>query len=335
MKIINLKAEHSDQFKKKFDETFAASELFYGNTISKDFLTKRLFKSSIFPSDFSKIVITDNGKIGGFAIANLRRNPGQKSSDYLYLNLFFIAPEFQNQGLGTKLIKNLLKTAKERNKKGMITSLQWCGIWSGLLAKWERTIKFCKRTGGVVQKGEIFLEYDLFSNVDERKYNLSLNKNFEIRAYDKKDLRKFHLFVSKNFGIGWTHEALRKVSHTYESFNGYGLAETYDPGDVWMISKKNDILGFCVVQSGSEEIDNEKCFFGPIGIAHELRGKGLGGLLFFKAANYLRGKGKKVMGFWTDQNLYFKFYKKFGIKKTHETVNIKWPILKTGAGACK
>jgi len=322
MHIKALKIEHSGQFKKLFDECFSQLKVPYANTIHHDFILKRVFQSSIYSTDCSKAIFSSSRELCGFCIANLSLNPLQKNWEKLYLNLFFIKPDFRNSGFGRELINNLILTAKDSNKKSIITSLQWSGIWPGIFVNWKDSIKFCKKTGGEIKSGEIFLEIDLLDIPVDKYIKNTADNSILIRPYHNDDFQNLKK-IAGQFGTGWLHEILNKVSHQYDSFNGYGLTNTYNLNDVIVAENYDGLCGFCIVQSNNSNIIS---FFGPVGILQKYRKRGIGSLMFFKAVKYLKSIGKKKMGLWTSQKIFENFYKKLGFYKTFETIHIEWNI---------
>jgi GNAT superfamily N-acetyltransferase len=319
MSIIPLeKTFSSKHFKELFDECFGLRDAPYGKNISSNFLEKRVFASSIYSTDCSKAIFSKSGELCGFAIANFNAHPLQKQSDALYLNLFFIADAYRNRGLGQALINELVTEARIQGKKLVKTSLQWAGIWPGILSHWKNEIGFCQKTGGQLKPGELFIEVDLQQALSRR------DSNAIVRPYSASDFEALQELLVKNFSVGWTHEVFNKVCRHFDNFNGYGLAFPYCPEDVLVAESQKGICGFCVVQSTT---DDKMSFFGPIGIDPDFRRMGIGSQLLFDAIDYLKDKGKEKMGLWATERNYNRFYQHFGLPKTFETVHVEWPAI--------
>ncbi|MCP4111333.1 MAG: GNAT family N-acetyltransferase [Desulfobacteraceae bacterium] len=226
---------------------------------------------------------------------------------------------------GQKLIAALLLEAVNSEKKGVVTSLQWGGIWPGIMSHSKEQIDLFSKTGAEFRTGEIFIELDIRQTTGMSFTEKAFHKLFgvTIRHYENTDFESLHHLLSKEFGVGWTHEVLNKVNKDFECFNGYGLASPYNPNDVFVVSNKNEIFGFCIVQSGT---GTKQGFFGPVGLVQNMRGKGIGSLLFIEAVNYLKSKGKEQIGLWTNETIYSSFYKKIGCYKTFETLHAEWSV---------
>jgi len=313
---------HAYGFSRLYNNTFIDSEMPYGNVIQSDYIKNRLFNSKIYKTDCSCALLTQSDKLCGAAIANLRGTPFQEESDRLYLNMFIIDDAFRNKGLGQKLFDELVAVAQKNNIQSIKTSLQWCGIWPGIFSHWDKAILFCQKTGGTQKKGEIFLELDLFKEFQPIDFKTNLKKSIVLRQFKYKDIHSLSHFVQK-FGAGWLHEVLNKVSGEYEFFNGYGLSSPYNPEDVFVAEHNNTICGFCIVQSNTK---SDMAFFGPIGVQKNMRKHGIGASLLFKSIQYLKKKGNRRLGLWTNMDIFDTFYSQFGFQKTYETMHFEWHV---------
>ncbi len=313
MKIEVLKSKHSKLFFDEYCRYFKKTKMPYATRISPDFFKNRIINSTLYKTDCSVILLSDSGDFYGLAIANLNANPIQKNSKQLFLNLFFAKPTYE-----LKLINHILAIAKENNCEKMITSLQWNGVWAGIPTHWHDTISIFKQSGGRIKTGELYLELELDS------FAVNVNPSlggYEIVFYKPAYFEALKKVLADNFSIGWQYEVLSKVNMEIEPFNGYGLGKTYNPKDVMLMKKGNEICGFCIVQS---QTNNDTAFFGPIGLAIEHRGQGLGHFLLQSSLEYLKSLGKLQLGLWTNYEIYQRFYKPMGFYKKCETVHFEW-----------
>lgn len=319
-----LSVKHSGEIKRLFQESFSGMELYYGRDLDDEFMHRRLFSSVLYSTDCSRIQYAGDRGITAAAFANWRKRPDQSSADSLYLNLFFMKPDASGTCSAKQLIVDLMKLAKNAGKKSMVTSLQWTGVWPGILSHHTQAIEICRTTGAQLSQGEVFLESDICRTLKLAGRKLKpLALDLEIRRYRVDDYENLHHFMSQNFSVGWLHETMSKVSAAFESFNGYGLANSYRPDDVFVIADTQRIYGFCVVQSVTGD---DRSFIGPIGMAPSLRGQGIGPHLFLKALEYLRSRNKKSVGLWTTESIYQGFYSRFDMKKTMSTQCAEWKL---------
>lgn len=314
----------SASIKTLHNQSFSSLELFYGAEMEENFLNRRLFSSKLFSTDCSLIEYTDNGDICGAVLANLRPHPEQVNSTNIYLNHLLVSPDASGTICGQQLIAELIASARKLRKNKIVTSLQWAGVWPGILSTHEQCLNICRKTGARLSKGELFIISDIAKTTARVARNArSSIPGVELRPYQDRDFDELHNLLTEQFSVGWLYEVLSKVNNEYESFNGYGIAYTYQPGDVFVALHKSKVCGFCVVQSST--FDN-RCFFGPIGIDRQLRNTGIGTRLLLKSLDYLRGKRKKTIGLWTSKPIYERFYKRFGMQKSMETLNAEWSV---------
>jgi GNAT superfamily N-acetyltransferase len=319
VKIETLQPQHIEIFNQEYEKCFDQFNLPYGKKLEKDFLEQRIFKSKIYPFDFSNVFFTENNEVCGFILANLRKNPTQIQSTEMYLHLFFINEKYQNQGYGKQIFKYLFDYAKKNNITKILTSLQWGGIFPGIPTQLNNAILFCEKMCGEIKTGELFLELAFEHFI---KKDIFINE-YRIEFFKHIDKENLYQYLKHNFGMGWQCEVMSKVDESFEPFNGYGLSKTYRPNDVIVVTFQNEICGFCIVQS---QTNSEMAFFGPIAISKEHRGKQLGGIILEKIVEYLQALKKTKIGLWTNEAIYQKFYKHYGFTKTGETVHVEWNI---------
>jgi GNAT superfamily N-acetyltransferase len=319
VKIETLQPQHIEIFNQEYEKCFDQFNLPYGKKLEKDFLEQRIFKSKIYPFDFSRVFFTEKNEVCGFILANLRKNPTQTHSSEIYLHLFFINEKHRKQGYGKQAFEYLFDVAKNNRINKIITSLQWGGIWAGIPTQLNDAILFCEKMGGEIKKGELFLELETKNFIEK---DVELN-NYKIEFFEESNKESLYQHLKQNFGIGWQCEVMSKVDESFEPFNGYGLSNVYQPNDVIVVTFENKICGFCIMQS---ETDHEMAFFGPIAISKEHRGNQLGGIILEKVVKYLQHLKKTKIGLWTNDVIYEKFYKNYGFLKTGETVYVEWNI---------
>lgn len=322
--ITALNVKDTEAIKRLYQEAFSGMELYYGRYIGDEFMQRRLFSSGLYSTDCSIVHRDGDRELDAAVFANLRKSPDQISSDSLYLNLILMKPDLDGKYSAKGLIEELLGIAESAGKRRVVTSLQWSGIWPGILSSYIQAIEICRDTKARLSHGEVFLVADISRTLHLAQRGLqNLPSNLEIRQYYDEDYDKLHQLMMRNFSIGWLHETLSKVSADYESFNGYGLAETYRPDDVLVVMDKQRLCGFCVVQSVT---DGYRSFIGPLGMAPSYRGQGIGPHLFLKALEYLHGNSKKSVGLWTSRSIYQRFYSRFDMTEAMSTYSAEWRL---------
>ena len=125
-------------------------------------------------------------------------------------------------------------------------------------------------------------------------------------------MEKLKTLIGSDFGIHWYHEVLSKVEKGVEEFNGYGLIDVYDPEEVLLVVKDEELIGFGIVHG-----KNRNCgYFGPIGIKESYRSKKIGTILLYRLIEILHRKGVKRVKLYTKADTFQsnQYYPKAGFK---------------------
>ena len=327
--ILPLQPRWQEAAKQVYDRTFMQADIPYGQQLPGNFLANRLFGSCLWSYDCSRILLTQAGEGVGLALANRRLNPAAPETDWLWLQLFCIAPAWQGRGLGRLLLNNLLETAAATGKRGLATALQWAGIWPGILAGLQTMQTFCNRTGVRWRPGEIYLEKNLLERTAESGIACPscLGDGVTLLDYDNRHRQSLTALLRDHFSIGWQHEVLSHIDPDYEPFNGYGLAagpDAHHPsGTILLLEQQSQVVGFCLLQAGTTA---SIAFFGPIGLQPEWRGYGWGSHLLRAAAHRLRAQGWHRLGLWTSAPLAQRFYAPLGIYPVTTTQHAEWRL---------
>ncbi len=315
--------------KRVYDAAFAGAALPYGSRLPDHFLANRLFDSCLWSTDCSRILVTPEWKGVGLVIANRRANPASVASDWLCLQLLCVAPDWQRQGWGRMLLNGLLATAASEGKQGVITSLQWAGIWPGIPTSLTAMRAFGDQTGADWRPGEIYLEKNLLEPWPVACPGRLAPPDDGITpvAYVNRHYAGLRSLLWDHFSIGWQCETLSRLDSIYEPFNGYGLAttseSTYPGRGIWILEREGQVIGFCVVHAGP---DSPTAFFGPIGLLPEWRGRGLGTRLLLLAATQAQDWGRHSLGLWTSAPLAEGFYRPLGFVPVAQTRHAAWRV---------
>jgi ribosomal protein S18 acetylase RimI-like enzyme len=319
-----LTPDDSLAIKKLYDNSFSHLSLYYGQKLGDTFLDRRVFYSPLYGTDCSLVQLSEDKQLKAALLANFKQYPSQHESNYVYLNLLLIAQDSIGLECGKRLLTNFSKIARLSDKSRVITSLQWSGVWPGVLSVDRNTRKVLQSTGGQFTKGGVFAQSSISDLIAICKIKCCpLPSGIRIRPYLDSDLPGLRQLLHHHFSVGWLHETLSKVDHNIENFNGYGLVKTFCPDDVFIVAKGSTVCGFCVVQSVT--YDNTS-FFGPIGLAPEIRDQGIGHCLMLKAVEYLSNQGKVTTSLWTNESIYRRFYSKLGMKKSMQTHHFEWDL---------
>ncbi|PPK92709.1 acetyltransferase (GNAT) family protein [Nonlabens xylanidelens] len=99
-----------------FEEGIIVAERPYDNTLKEGEIHYYNLIELIKSNDAEVLVATVNDEIVGSGYAKiLKGQPYQKHSEYAYLGFMYVKPEFRNQGVNQKVVKQLIEWAKDRN----------------------------------------------------------------------------------------------------------------------------------------------------------------------------------------------------------------------------
>ncbi|MBF0162326.1 MAG: GNAT family N-acetyltransferase [Magnetococcales bacterium] len=325
--ILPLHPRWQESARQIYDQAFSQADLPYGQQLPSHYLANRLFGSSLWPSDSSRILLTQAGEGVGLALANRRLNPATPEGEWLWVQLFCIVPAWQRRGLGRLLLHHLLEEAAATGKRGLSTALQWAGLWPGIPASLQAMQHFCQHTGACWRPGEIYLEMDIREEPSVPAVNPSWRDGATLSAYAPHHQPGLTALLRDHFSIGWQHEVLHRIDPAYEPFNGYGWAGPpafHPPGQAIMVLEyQEEVVGFALLQGDTHP---STAFFGPIGLHPEWRGHGWGSRLLRAAAQRLRAQGGRRLGLWTSAALATGFYAPLGLLPRTTTRHAQWQL---------
>jgi GNAT superfamily N-acetyltransferase len=130
----------------------------------------------------------------------------------------------------------------------------------------------------------------------------------DVRACARSDVPELFAFLDRHFPGRWAYETRQR------------LDVEPGPSDVLLLTRAGEIAGFCHVYHGRSRRIGPSIYWrkaigdrcgglGPIGIASDLRGRGLGSALLVLALRHLRGLGieRAVIDWTTLTDLYGRF----------------------------
>ena len=117
---ILIRQENNSDYQKVFDITKQAfSSLEIGNH-DEQYLVERLRKSSTFIPRLSLVAVCEDEIVGHILLTKLKIKNESTEFESLSLAPISVLPEFQNKGIGGKLIKEAHAIAKELGYKSII-----------------------------------------------------------------------------------------------------------------------------------------------------------------------------------------------------------------------
>jgi len=227
----------------------------------------------------------ENNEIIGFFMGTTRRGiPFYQGKNVL--KFFIVKRELRRKGLGTFLLNQLYSKFKLQNIKGRIDAL--CSppdYWfPGVSMKFTPAIYWLKKNGFkkslfgpsyrlnlcVELDNNPYLKFDL-ENPPPKEF-----ENIEFQRVNEEYFEKTYQLVKKHHGLGvWPQE----VRNSFKN----------DPPTTFIAIQKDtkEVIGWATHSAHFEGS------FGPTGVLKSLRGKGIGGILFYWTLYDLKQKGLK------------------------------------------
>lgn len=119
--MITIRKEEEKDYKQVFELTEEAFREMVHSDHQEQFLVEKLRKSDAFIPELSLVAENEDGRIAGHILfTKLKIINGTESFESLALAPVSVKPEFQNQGLGGKLIAEGHRIAKELGYQSVI-----------------------------------------------------------------------------------------------------------------------------------------------------------------------------------------------------------------------
>jgi len=282
--------------------------------------TEKFINNHFFENEGFKILFVDNKLIGfGHAIVNnTETSPG-------FITCIAVDKDYQRQGYGTKILKELENYLKNKGKKvirlyfGSPINLEWivpntkCDHPGAPAVAFNSAFYFLLMNNGYNPNGELdgycldITTYELPQKVlDSKARNAQLGYNITI--YDP----------NKHHGFAELFDALKNPGWYEAVKNNLRLEK---PHPMLIVEKEGRILGWTGPMYPQE---SGRGYFAGIGVHPEVQGHGLGKALFCELVYQSKLYGAKFMTFFTGldnlaRNIYlyagFKIVQSFAIMK--------------------
>ena len=282
--------------------------------------------------------------LGGFvderlvavAYAKLPRSAWQ-APNAAWLSLLAVTPEFQGRGLGTAISGRLLRLLSERGA----TVIKFGGDADHLLPgppqeSGQATWRLLRHHGASFGAAE----HDLHLDLGPEPPAANLPAGWCLRTDDPQGAVAF---VTGAFPGRWAEELV-------DYFAGGAIVMTLEREATATSTAPAEVKGFCAIFLGGEKVVSPGLIWGaafrqeleasgservslagigPLGIAPEVRGSGLGEALVRGAANYVRNNGgTDLIINWTSLTA---FYGRLGARLWRSYQRAEAPLLQTAA----
>lgn len=271
-----------------FTQTYEQAVIdLWNETLTSDLVSLQKFRKQIiyddnFDTELCYVALQDD-KVIGFLLGTKRKFP------YLerglepkrgWINVMFVAKDYQRQGIGSKLIDRVENALIELGVDNITLGAYSPNyFFPGIdIEAYQSAINFFEKKGYVGSEESYSMCKDLhgFYLSDEwrKKKQLAEQKGFIFRNYKNSDAIALLEFAKVNFGGGWKRNALLAMQAN----------EAEDL--IYLVLKDEEIVGFAM-----RKIDGNPMRFGPIGVCEKVRNDGIGGILFELMQQEMCAKG--------------------------------------------
>lgn len=258
-----------------------------------------------FDSDLCYVALEEEGVIG-FLLASKRKFPYLERGlepERGWINVMFVAGEYQRRGIGTQLLLRAEADLKDRGAKNITLAAYSPGYFFPGIDRenYPLSAGFFEKHGYVSGKVSYSMSKDLHG------YRLSEDTRGRIKKANEAGFC-FEMFTSQyavellnfardEFGGGWKRNCLLTMQN-----------DRAEDCILLALDGEKRICGFC-----TRMIDGNPMRFGPIGTAGRVRNKGLGGILFDLAQLEMAKRGIYHLYFVSTDEPGRRFYERHGV----------------------
>jgi len=254
-------------------------------------------------------------EVVGFCLSLARQVPLENApsdAERGYITLFAVAPKFQRQGIGTKLLEHAENYLRSQNRKLCMISPYAPGYFTcGVDVKaYAGAVSFFAKHGYAEVYRPIAMEIALWDfSVPEwvsEKHRKLIEAGVTVEPYRSELTLPLLEFAAREFAGDW----VRVVRETMAKIQ---LGE--NPARIMIAHQQGRVIGY-------SHHDNER--FGPIGVAADQRGRGIGQVLMYETLRAQRLAGFRTAWFlWSDDKTAAKIYSAAGFREVRRFALMK------------
>lgn len=283
----------------------------WNESLPNDPITENRFLQEIvldenFDSNLALVAENEDKEIVGFSLGIRRKVPYLTRGlepDRGWISSFFITPNNRKKGFGKQLLMETEKRLIDAGTKEITLFAYSPNYFApGADISYPGAVEFFDGEGYVRGEKAVSMQRELYthtlSNETKEKINNFNKEGITFRMFQKDDTSELLSFVDREFDAGWVRNVLNALRNN-------NAEETI------LLALKDDktVVGYCM-----RKIDGCDGRFGPIGVAENMRSKGLGGVLIELQMQEMRKRRIYSMYFlWTHGDAE-RFYEKHGLK---------------------
>lgn len=247
------------------------------------------------------LVATRSGRIAGFALTKRFREAAVTCERYLpvgYLALMAVAPEFQRQGMGTRLVAAAEARLRADGAEKVVLGGSFHHFLPGVPSEWPAAVAFFRARGYAMGKEVCDVRRDLSAGepLPDVSATLAARPRVALRPYGAGEQDPLMKFLLANFPGRWPRDVgrfldrggdIRQIMGLFVDGVPRGFAHLHPPGSEGALRWAG--------------IDPRISALGPIGVGKVVQGHGLGLALLVAGLEQLRkwGATDTVID-WTD-----------------------------------
>ncbi len=241
------------------------------------------------------LVAEQDEDIIGFIFAPMRKDVG-------YVNIIAVRPDWRRKGIGTALLHEIEKRQKERGARRIVVSGGPRYVVPGVDVKaYPTAIDFFLKNGfnetnrDSVSMYRTLMDYDVPEQILELERRLSM-EGFTFQQLDDEHLVDLIHFLKRELP-GWD-EDLRKTLDSHPDKLDW----------VTIALKDQKVVGYCQIAT-----DGLIEHFGPFAVSSDLRGRGIGAVIFHRCLKTIQSMGAKNVWFAWGGGRNYRFYSRHGM----------------------
>lgn len=251
-------------------------------------------------------VAQEDGKTVGFLLATKRKFPYLERGtepERGWINVMFVAGEYQGKGIGTKLLMRAEADLKARGAKNItLAAYSPSYFFPGVdTENYAAGAAFFEKHGYVQGKTSYSMCKDLhgyrLSDGTKERLKKANEAGFHFKMFSYEYAVDLLNFARDEFGGGWKRNCLLTMQH-----------DRAEDCILLVLDKEDRICGFC-----TRMIDENPMRFGPIGTAERVRNQGLGSILFDLAQLEMEKRGIYHLYFVSTDDPGRRFYERHGV----------------------
>ena len=254
-------------------------------------------------------------EIVGFCLSIVRQVPLENApsdADRGYITLFPVAPKYQRQGIGAKLLEHAENYLRSQNRKLCMISPYAPGYFTcGVDVKaYAGAVSFFAKHGYSEVCRPIAMEIRLWDlsvpDWVQQKHQALIDAGVTIEPYRSELTLPLLEFAAKEFAGDW-------VRYARETMGKIQLGDS--PARLIVAHLDGRVIGY-------SHHDAER--FGPIGVAASERGRGIGQVLMYETLKAQRLAGFRTAWFlWSDDQTAKKIYSAAGFREVRRFALMK------------